>query len=75
LGRRLFRTNGNRLGIGSHAIREGDEVWVLAGAAVPMVLRRNSKRDERNLVGEAYIHGIMYGEAVKNGIVSKIELV
>jgi hypothetical protein len=39
-GRRLFRTNDNYLGIGARSLQAGDAVWVIAGAAVPMVLRR-----------------------------------
>jgi hypothetical protein len=46
--------------------RVGDEVCVLGGAAVPFVLRKNQATEEETeyqLIGEGYIHGIMYGEA------------
>lgn len=66
LGRRLFRTQGNYLGIASQSLEKGDAVWVLAGAAVPIILRPLSNGNWK-LVGEAYVHGIMNGEAVKNG--------
>ena len=65
-GRRLFRTKDNYFGIAAQSLQEDDAVWVLAGAAVPMVLRRLPSGNWR-LVGEAYVHGIMNGEAVKGG--------
>lgn len=41
----------------------GDEVWLLQCAKVPFVLR--PREDGRYyLVGEAYVHGLMHGEAV-----------
>ncbi|KAN0071429.1 Heterokaryon incompatibility protein (HET) domain containing protein [Elaphomyces granulatus] len=62
-GRRLFRTDGNYLGIGPESLQKGDQVWVIAGATVPMILRKSESGHWR-LVGEAYVHGIMNGEAV-----------
>lgn len=42
----------------------GDEVWVVLGSLVPLVLRRATEgEDGRRLVGYAYVHGIMDGEA------------
>jgi Heterokaryon incompatibility protein (HET) len=65
--RRLFRTKKNYLGIAAESLEAGDEVWILAGAAVPLILRpaENGENGERQVIGEAYIHGIMNGEAVK----------
>jgi Heterokaryon incompatibility protein (HET) len=64
--RRLFRTEKNYLGIAAESIEAGDEVWVLAGAAVPLILRpAENGHGERKVIGEAYIHGIMNGEVVK----------
>ncbi|KAF8861718.1 hypothetical protein BDZ45DRAFT_671772 [Acephala macrosclerotiorum] len=62
--RRLFRTKRNYLGIAAESLKKGDAVWVLAGAAVPLVLRP-AKDGGWKLVGEAYIHEIMNGEVVK----------
>jgi hypothetical protein len=45
----------------------GDEVCVFSGGAVPFVLRKNHGKEGEvvyQLVGEGYIHGIMYGEAL-----------
>jgi Heterokaryon incompatibility protein (HET) len=62
--RRLFRTRRNYLGIAAQSLKDGDVVWVLAGMAVPVVLRhKDEKRGSWEFVGEAYVHGIMNGEA------------
>ncbi|KAK0726847.1 heterokaryon incompatibility protein-domain-containing protein [Lasiosphaeria miniovina] len=61
-GRAIFRTEENYLGNGPRSVVPGDQVWVLTGAATPIVLRPLA--DGRFvLVGEAYVHGIMRGEA------------
>jgi Heterokaryon incompatibility protein (HET) len=57
--RRVFRTRNGLLGTGARSLSKGDEVWVLAGANVPLVLRR-LKHGVYRLVGEAYVHGIMH---------------
>jgi hypothetical protein len=80
--RRLFRTSAGFLGMGSRRVRSGDEVWLIAGAPTPFLLRpvtvesgKVSKKFE--LLGEAYVHGIMKGEAVKGreSNIERIELV
>lgn len=40
--RRLYTTKRGYLGLGPMSLKEGDEVWVLAGSRVPFVLRRKS---------------------------------
>ena len=59
--RRLFVTDRGFIGLGPQNAMPGDMVYVLSGAQVPFVIRSdaNCKRH----VGEAYIHGIMDGEA------------
>jgi hypothetical protein len=69
-GRKMFRTKSGSLGMGPKSVMEGDEVWVLPGAKVPFVLRsfeggREPKR--YTFIGEAYVHGYMNGEAVREG--------
>lgn len=39
-----------------------DEIWILSGCPTPLVLRKDGQR--YSLVGEAYVHGVMHGEAV-----------
>lgn len=76
--RRLFRTEKNYLGIAAESLKAGDEIWVLAGAAAPLILRpaENGEKEDRKVIGEAYIHGIMNGEVVNaTGKVRHIDLV
>ncbi|KAI0150179.1 heterokaryon incompatibility protein-domain-containing protein [Xylariaceae sp. FL1272] len=61
---------------------EGDMVVLLQGSSVPFVLRPFTELDHRNvkeptlvenalkMIGTAYVHGIMDGEAVTNGLLS-----
>jgi hypothetical protein len=64
--RRLCLTEGKGIGQVPKYAQSGDEVWIFLGAKVPFVLRRVGPR--YILVGECYIHGIMYGEAVGSTI-------
>ena len=66
-GRKLFRTEENRsLGLGPQSLEIGDLVCVLAGGRVPYLIRPvNDEDNEAQFVGEAYVHGIMHGEAVR----------
>ncbi|KAA8566126.1 hypothetical protein EYC84_008729 [Monilinia fructicola] len=62
--RSLFRTQKGYLGIGAQSLCPFDEVWLFAGAAVPFILRRCQDQCFE-LVGEAYLHGVMHGEALE----------
>ncbi|CAI6339658.1 unnamed protein product [Periconia digitata] len=59
--RRLFRTRGGYLGTGARSLKNGDEVWILHGAGVPMVLRMRPNGNYQ-LIGEAFVYGLMHGE-------------
>lgn len=59
--RKMFVTDNGCLGLGPQAMSDGDIVCILSGSIVPLVLRPS--RDKYQLVGEVYIHGIMFGEA------------
>jgi len=61
----LFMASGNSLGKGPALTRVEDQVWLLHGARAPYVLRPLGD-GEYEVVGEAYVHGIMQGEALKN---------
>ncbi|KAL8829021.1 MAG: hypothetical protein Q9170_006349 [Blastenia crenularia] len=61
---RLFRTENSRLGMGPRSVSEGDEAWVFQGARVPFVLRPNLETGRYKLIGQAYVHGMMQGEAI-----------
>jgi hypothetical protein len=72
-GRTLFVTSRGHLGLGDEKIKEGDRVCIFLGAPVPFVLRVNETKTSdgmplHQLVGECYVHGIMYGEALKGDL-------
>ncbi|KAI9692796.1 MAG: hypothetical protein M1820_009344 [Bogoriella megaspora] len=62
VGRKLFSTDKNSIGMGPKSAAIGDEIWMIASTKVPYVLRLVSPA-KYELVGEAFVHGIMYGEA------------
>ncbi|GME25429.1 heterokaryon incompatibility protein-domain-containing protein [Neofusicoccum parvum] len=62
-GRTVSRTDADQLGNGPRRLEVGDQVWVLAGANVPFVFRPQA-RGGYQFIGEAYVHGIMNGEAL-----------
>lgn len=61
----LFITGSGRLGIGPQTLKEDDLVAILYGCEVPVILRRYPNSDRHELIGPAYIGGIMDGEAVE----------
>lgn len=63
----FFITAFGYVGMGPPTTQKGDQVWILRGGWVPFVLRPRSKHGEYTLVGDAYVHGIMNGEAVDKG--------
>ncbi|KAG4441714.1 hypothetical protein IFR05_002793 [Cadophora sp. M221] len=65
--RRFFRCKGGMLGWGPDQVREGDAICVLDGASVPFVLRPVEVEGGRRfeVVGDAYVSGIMDGEAME----------
>jgi hypothetical protein len=63
-GRNLFYTTRGYLGYGFQSMRPNDQVWLIKGSDVPMILRKVDGRDEYTFLGGAYIDGIMYGSAV-----------
>ncbi|KAL5313189.1 hypothetical protein ACEPPN_018922 [Leptodophora sp. 'Broadleaf-Isolate-01'] len=65
-GRRLFQSDGGWIGLIPVSARKGDEVWLIPGSKVPLVLRRVPGKMLYEFLGEAYVHGIMYGEMFKD---------
>jgi hypothetical protein len=61
--RRLFKTRGGYMGTGPRSLKKGDEVWILHRGGVPFVLRLQPNGNYR-LVGEAFVYGVMHGEAL-----------
>jgi hypothetical protein len=65
-GRQYFSTKMGRLGLGSLGIREGDRIYIFYGAEVPFIVRFGAS-DNVQLVGHAYVNGIMNGESLTVG--------
>ncbi|KAG6362278.1 hypothetical protein INS49_010508 [Diaporthe citri] len=65
--RRFFATKGGRIGLGPAHTKAGDTLAVAFYCPTPYVLRRRAGEGEGRwgLVGEAYVHGVMYGEALR----------
>ncbi|KAI0965273.1 heterokaryon incompatibility protein-domain-containing protein [Xylaria arbuscula] len=72
-GRRIFRTEGNYWGLTCEYVEEHDKVFVLAGADTPYVLRESGQG--WRVIGEAYVHGLMHGEAVRDEKFRNVKLV
>jgi hypothetical protein len=68
LHQRLFSTSKGYLGLGSQSMNEEGEdlLWIVKGSRVPLIFRR-AEEDETyyRLVGGAYVHGFMHGEALQ----------
>ena len=76
-GRNGFSTHANLLGIGPVHVAPGDLICVFQGVRLPLILRKldnqassplmtfdpGKNHDRCQLVGEAYVHSIMHGEA------------
>ncbi|KAE9372770.1 hypothetical protein N431DRAFT_439800 [Stipitochalara longipes BDJ] len=75
-GRRPLLGEGGYLGIGPSETEPGDFVFVLLGSDVPFIMRRESNTSEKmQVIGEAYLHGIMDGEVMENNpVIEAIEL-
>lgn len=69
----FFVTKLGYIGIGPPEIQPGDQAWVIYGGRVPFILRTQEQDNVLDgahaftLVGDAYVHGIMDGQAVGDG--------
>lgn len=64
--RRLFSTKKGYLGIAAAGMEANDVLCILAGSQMPMILR--PVQEDWLFVGQAYVHGIMDGEAVNDEV-------
>jgi hypothetical protein len=66
----FFTTRKGYLGMGPATTSPGDQVWVFYQGNVPFVMRKTNTNNVENgchdlcLVGDAYVHGVMDGQAV-----------
>ena len=61
--RRIFTTTGGYMALGPAEFRSGDLVCLLAGGAIPWVIRQDG--DDYILIEECYVHGVMDGEVMQ----------
>ena len=73
MGRRKAKTLDGYIGLVPAKTRIGDFVWLFKGGSVPFIVRED--KGTMRLVGEAYIHGIMKGEAFDEGKCQDMEIV
>lgn len=73
-GRRLAHTVGDYLALVPANAQKGDSVALLAGGPVPCILRQKQIESRWELVGDAYVHGIMYGEKWDESECQSIEI-
>jgi hypothetical protein len=69
-----FITGKGHLVLGPEYAKRDDFVALIKGTQVPVILRRQSD-EQYQLVGEAYVDGIMDGEAMKNAKWCEVDLV
>lgn len=72
-GRRMVKTASGRLGLAPAGCMVGDKIVLCRGGSMPLVLRQDGC--EWKLIGAAYIHGIMYGEAYEDQKCETIALI
>ncbi|KAK7458527.1 hypothetical protein Landi51_01350 [Colletotrichum acutatum] len=70
IGRRPFVTDGGYVGLAPMAASVGDHVWIIIGADAPFITSTRSCiwTGYSQIVGEAYVHGIMDGELLQGTI-------
>jgi hypothetical protein len=74
LGRLPFITRKGHLILSSEYAKQGDFVALIGGAQVPFILRYRSG-GQYQLIGEAYVDGIMDGEAMENSKCDNVNLI
>jgi hypothetical protein len=67
-----FITGSGYIGVGPKGIRSNDEIHVLLGCRVPVVLRRTG--DEYIFLGQCSVYGLMDGEAIESVNAGKLVL-
>jgi hypothetical protein len=72
-GRKYFVSQRGYLGVGPSTISPGDVIAIVLGLDTPLVLRAIEK-DHYQIVGEAYVHGIMDGELMEDSLVQDFEI-
>jgi heterokaryon incompatibility protein (HET) len=76
--RTLLRTDKGHIGLGPQSMQIGDTVWIMPACSSLLVLRKSDEFSqlssngkplngiEHRLIGDAYVHGVMNGEAAND---------
>jgi hypothetical protein len=62
MARRFITTNEGNIGMASCRVAKGDQVCILLGCNIPLVLRQRENEPYHEVIGECYLHGLMNGE-------------
>ncbi|KZL70616.1 heterokaryon incompatibility protein [Colletotrichum incanum] len=73
ISRRLCRTRKDRLCMLPREARAGDVVCILLGSEVPFVIRP-TRKGMYEMIGDAYVSGMMDGEALSSGIHDQVDV-
>lgn len=65
---RMFTTSTSHLGSGPEGLQVGDTVCILFGGRTPYIVRPHEEGEHHLLIGEAYVSGLMDGEAFSMGL-------
>ncbi len=63
-GRVFFASSTGFVGLAPYGTRQGDLIFVVLGADVPFILRPLEDDEGYELIGEAYVQGVMNGETI-----------
>ena len=63
-GNAIFKTREGYLANVTQQAKMGDTIAIVNGCRTPLILRRRDS-DGYILIGDCYVHGIMYGEAME----------
>lgn len=61
--RTFFTTRKGLIGLGPRSTQPGDKICIFSGGRVPFILR--GRGTHYQLLGEAYVHGLMKGQAIQ----------
>jgi hypothetical protein len=59
----FFRSPKGYIGLAHFRAQHTDKICIFPGASIPFIIRKEA--DNYLLIGEAYVHGFMYGEAMQ----------
>jgi hypothetical protein len=66
--RNFFTTDSGLLGLGLLSAKPGDGLWLIDGYSAPVILRLHESGIGYIFMGEAYVHGAMYGELMTDDV-------